>query len=172
MGERRPRRLKRLADRVGPGRVGDHVGDGRRRLERLPDRVGASHVGDDVEVAGSRLARGRSGRDGWRRRRRGRLGVLGRLTRRRLYVGLPNTHTHTYTTSIHRQIHSVTATQFRSISMPAGFRRHLCSYRVRGVGGSCAEHLTVESYTIIIALQSYLLSYLLLVFHHPLTLSL
>ena len=49
----------------------------------------------------------------------------------------------------------------------------LCSYRVRGVGGSCAEHLTVESYTIIISLQSYLLSYLLLlVFHHPLTLSL
>ena len=28
---------------------------------------------------------------------------------------------------------------------------------VRGVGGSCAEHLTVESYTIIISLQSYLL---------------
>ena len=49
----------------------------------------------------------------------------------------------------------------------------LCSYRVRGVGGSCAEHLTVESYTIIVSLQSYLLSYLLLlVFHHPLTLSL
>ena len=44
-----------------------------------------------------------------------------------------------------------------------------CSYRVRGVGGSCAEHLTVESYTIIISLQSYLL---LLVFHHPLTLTL
>ena len=39
----------------------------------------------------------------------------------------------------------------------------LCSYRVRGVGGSCAEHLTVESYTIIISLRSYLL---LLVFHH------
>ena len=48
----------------------------------------------------------------------------------------------------------------------------LCSYRVRGVGGSRAEHLTVESYTIIISQQSYLLSYLLLlVFHHPLTLS-
>ena len=47
------------------------------------------------------------------------------------------------------------------------------SYRVRGVGGSCTEHLTVESYTIIISLQSYLLSHLLLlVFHHPLTLSL
>jgi len=37
----------------------------------------------------------------------------------------------------------------------------------------CAEHSTVESYTIIISLQSYLLSYLLLlVFHHPLSLSL
>ena len=34
----------------------------------------------------------------------------------------------------------------------------LRSYRVRGVGGSCAEHLTVEYYTIIISLQSYLLS--------------
>ena len=34
----------------------------------------------------------------------------------------------------------------------------LCSYRVRGVGGSRAEHLTVESYTIIISLQSYLFS--------------
>jgi len=31
----------------------------------------------------------------------------------------------------------------------------LCSYRVRVVGGSYAEHLTVESYTIIISLQSY-----------------
>ena len=31
----------------------------------------------------------------------------------------------------------------------------LCSYRVRGVGGSFAEHLTVESYTIIFSLQSY-----------------
>ena len=30
----------------------------------------------------------------------------------------------------------------------------LCSYHVRGVGGSCAEHLTVESYTVIISLQS------------------
>jgi len=48
----------------------------------------------------------------------------------------------------------------------------LCSYRVSDVGGSRAEHLTVEFYTIIISLQSYLLSHLLLsVFHHPLTLS-
>ena len=31
----------------------------------------------------------------------------------------------------------------------------LCSYRVRGVGSSFAEHLTVESYKIIISLQSY-----------------
>ena len=44
----------------------------------------------------------------------------------------------------------------------------LCSYRVRGDGGSFAEHLTVESYTIIISL----VILLLLVFHHPLTLSL
>jgi len=43
------------------------------------------------------------------------------------------------------------------------------SVRVRGVGDSYAEHLTVESYTVIISLQSYSL---LLVFHHPLTLSL
>jgi len=44
----------------------------------------------------------------------------------------------------------------------------LCSYRVRGVDGSCAEHLTVESYTVIICQQSYLL---LSVSHLPLTLS-
>ena len=28
----------------------------------------------------------------------------------------------------------------------------LCSYRVRGVDGSCAKHLTVESYTVIMLL--------------------
>ena len=44
----------------------------------------------------------------------------------------------------------------------------LCSYRVRGVDGSFVEHLTVESYTVVICQQSYLL---LLVFHYPLTLS-
>ena len=33
----------------------------------------------------------------------------------------------------------------------------LCSYRVRGVDYSCAEHLTVESYTVFICQQSYLL---------------
>jgi len=38
----------------------------------------------------------------------------------------------------------------------------------RFVDGSYAEHLTVESYTVVICQQSYLL---LLVFHHPLTLS-
>jgi len=31
----------------------------------------------------------------------------------------------------------------------------LCSYRVRGVDGSCAEHLTVESYTAIYATNSH-----------------
>jgi len=35
----------------------------------------------------------------------------------------------------------------------------LCSYRVRGVDGSCAKHLTVESYTVIYAANS----------HHTLT---
>jgi len=31
----------------------------------------------------------------------------------------------------------------------------LCSYRVTGVDGSCAKHLTVESYTVIYAANSY-----------------
>ena len=44
----------------------------------------------------------------------------------------------------------------------------LCSYRVRGVDGSCAKRLIVESFTVIICQQSYLR---LLVFHHTLTLS-
>ena len=30
-----------------------------------------------------------------------------------------------------------------------------CSYRVRDVDGSCAKHLTVESYTVIYAPNSY-----------------
>ena len=33
----------------------------------------------------------------------------------------------------------------------------LCSYRVRGVDGICAQHLTVESYTAFVCQQSYLL---------------
>ena len=31
----------------------------------------------------------------------------------------------------------------------------LCSYRVRGVDGSCAKHLTVEHYTVIYAANSH-----------------
>jgi len=31
----------------------------------------------------------------------------------------------------------------------------LCSYRVRGVDGSCAKHLTVESYTVIYVANSH-----------------
>ena len=31
----------------------------------------------------------------------------------------------------------------------------LCSCRARGVDGSCAKHLTVESYTVIYAANSY-----------------
>jgi len=42
----------------------------------------------------------------------------------------------------------------------------LCSYRVRGVDGSCAEHLTVESYTTVMLL-TFIGYLLLLVFHHP-----
>jgi len=38
----------------------------------------------------------------------------------------------------------------------------LCSYRVRGVDGSYAEHLTIEFYTVVM-----LLTFILLVFHHP-----
>jgi len=47
----------------------------------------------------------------------------------------------------------------------------LCSYRVRGVDGSCAEHLTVVSYTVFICKHSTVITYYYLVFHHPLTLS-
>ena len=43
-------------------------------------------------------------------------------------------------------------------------------YRVRGVDGSFAQHLTVESYMVIIFQQSYLLVLVNLVFHHALTL--
>jgi len=35
----------------------------------------------------------------------------------------------------------------------------LCFYRVRGVDGICAEHLTVEFYTVFICQRSYLLLY-------------
>jgi len=46
----------------------------------------------------------------------------------------------------------------------------LCSYRVRGVDGSCAKRLTVESYTIG-RYAANIYNSLLLVFHHPLALS-
>ena len=45
----------------------------------------------------------------------------------------------------------------------------LCSCHVRGVDGSCAKHLTVESYMVIYAPNSYTDQLLLLVFHHPLS---
>jgi len=35
----------------------------------------------------------------------------------------------------------------------------LCSYRVRGVDGSCAEHLTTEFYTVVMLL-TFILSYM------------
>ena len=33
----------------------------------------------------------------------------------------------------------------------------LCSYRVRGVDGSCAKHLTMEFYTVVVLLTSILI---------------
>jgi len=38
----------------------------------------------------------------------------------------------------------------------------LCSYRVRGVDGSCAKHLTVESYTVVV-----LLTFILIIISIP-----
>ena len=67
--------------------------------------------------------------------------------------------------SLQHRIYNLLA---RSWSLPA-HRDPLCSYRVGGVDGSCAEHLTVESYTVIYAANSY--TYCYLVFHRPLTLS-
>ena len=43
----------------------------------------------------------------------------------------------------------------------------LCFYRVRGVDGSCAKHLTAESSTVICAANSHTC----FVFRHPLSLS-
>jgi len=39
----------------------------------------------------------------------------------------------------------------------------LCSYRVRGVDGSCAKHLTLESYTVVM-----LLTFILIIISIPL----
>ena len=46
----------------------------------------------------------------------------------------------------------------------------LCSYRVRGVDGNCAEHLTVESYTVILTIIWYSITHSL--FHSRLKTSL
>jgi len=50
---------------------------------------------------------------------------------------------------IYRVIKKNWISQFKKMS-------NLCSYRVRGVDGICAEHLTVESYAVFICQQSYL----------------
>ena len=47
----------------------------------------------------------------------------------------------------------------------------LCSYRVNGVDGSCAKHLTVESYAVFMLLTFIAYLLLLLVFRHPVSLS-
>ena len=63
--------------------------------------------------------------------------------------------------------HTITRISIQTAGLAFG-GTGLCSYRVRGVGGSRAEHLTVESYTVFICQQSYLL----LFGDHSLTLSL
>jgi len=45
----------------------------------------------------------------------------------------------------------------------------LCSYRVRGVDGSCVKHLTVESYTVIYAANSHII--IIIIISVPLPLS-
>jgi len=47
-----------------------------------------------------------------------------------------------------RIVHREPEKQFSSVCI-------LCHYRVRGVDGSCAKHLTVESYKVIYAANSH-----------------
>ena len=65
----------------------------------------------------------------------------------------------------YRPSNHVTRISIQTAGLPFG-GTGLCCYRVGGVAGSCSEHLTVESYTVVIYQQSYLL---LLVFHHLFT---
>jgi len=62
--------------------------------------------------------------------------------------------------------HTITRINIQTAGLAFG-GTGLCSHRVRGVDGSCAEHSTVESYTVFICQQSYLL---LFGDHVPLTL--
>ena len=66
--------------------------------------------------------------------------------------------------------HITTRTNIQTAGLAFG-GTGLCSYRVRGVDGSCAKHLTVESYMVIYAANSYRPHLLLLVLYHPLSLS-
>ena len=43
----------------------------------------------------------------------------------------------------------------------------LCSYRVRGVDGSCANHLTVESYTVVMLLTVILITIIIIIIASP-----
>ena len=61
--------------------------------------------------------------------------------------------------------HITTRISFQTAGLAFG-STGLCSYRVRGVDGSCAKHLTAESYMVIYAGNSH--AHSLLVFHHPL----
>jgi len=50
--------------------------------------------------------------------------------------------------------HTVTQISIETAGLAFG-GTGLCSYRVSGVDGSCAEHLTVESYTVIYVASSH-----------------
>jgi len=80
--------------------------------------------------------------------------VGGRVKR----TGKTDTHGQISSVTVRYNVINRTITRFsiQTAGLPFG-GTGLCSYRVRGVGGSRAEHLTVEPYTIIISLQSYLL---------------
>ena len=72
--------------------------------------------------------------------------------------------------SVQRECYSNhTTTRIQTAGLAFGGTGLCC--RVRGVDGSCAKHLTVESYMVSYAHNSYTYQLLLLVFHHPLSLS-
>ena len=66
-----------------------------------------------------------------------------------------------------RGLHTTVVPKVSGLTGNIGYELNLVSTSktIRGVDGSCAEYLTVESYTVVICQRSYL------VFHHPLTLS-
>ena len=72
--------------------------------------------------------------------------------------GLSDVIIKTFSQSVSQCVSVTTVCIFLSVRLfnrPAG--TGLCSYRVRGVGGSCAEHLAMEFYTVVMLLTSILI---------------